>query len=309
MAKIEVNKANTFTGHRDCVYALTGGKDPYHFFTSGSDGLVVSWSLHNPDQGTLVAKVQKTVYALHYLKENNQLLIGQNFEGLHLVDLNHMQETQKIKITDAAIFDLAIWKDLVFAATGDGKIVVCALPHLHILHTIEVSGKSVRAMAINPLTLELAAATSDHTIKIIDLQTMLVKKTLEGHSNSVFCVQYTPDFAYLLSGSRDAHLFIWDVRADYLKLQPVVAHMFTINHIAFHPDGTYFATCSKDKSIKVWDTQSFRLLKVIDKSRHAGHGTSVNKLLWVGDGVELVSCSDDKTISHWQLGFQEKATV
>ena len=25
---------------------------------------------------------------------------------------------------------------------------------------------------------------------------------------------------------------------------------------------------------------TFKLLKVIDKSRHAGHGTSVNKLLW-----------------------------
>jgi WD40 repeat protein len=44
-------------------------------------------------------------------------------------------------------------------------------------------------------------------------------------------------------------------------------------------------------------------LKVIDKGRHAGHGTSVNKLLWTSFKNQLVSASDDRTISAWDLLF------
>jgi WD40 repeat protein len=58
-----------------------------------------------------------------------------------------------------------------------------------------------------------------------------------------------------------------------------------------------------DKSIKVWDTNELRLLKVIDKARHAGHGTSVNKLLWTSYNNQLLSASDDRTISVWHIIF------
>jgi len=89
----------------------------------------------------------------------------------------------------------------------------------------------------------------------------------------------------------------------YELKESIVAHMYAINHLDFSPDGKYFVTCSMDKSIKVWDADSFQLLKVIDKSRHAGHGTSVNKLYWSNFNNLLVSASDDRTISVWQLKF------
>ena len=78
-------------------------------------------------------------------------------------------------------------------------------------------------------------------------------------------------------------------------------HMYAINHLSFSPDSKYFVTCSMDKSIKVWDAEKFQLLKVIDKARHAGHGTSVNKVLWSGYNNLLVSGSDDRSISVWEI--------
>ena len=58
-----------------------------------------------------------------------------------------------------------------------------------------------------------------------------------------------------------------------------------------------------DKSVKVWQTADLTLLKVIDKARHAGHGTSVNKLLWSSYNDQVVSASDDRTISIWDVIF------
>ncbi|MFT7151210.1 MAG: WD40 repeat protein, partial [Nonlabens sp.] len=62
-------------------------------------------------------------------------------------------------------------------------------------------------------------------------------------------------------------------------------------------------TCSMDKSIKVWDAETFQLLKVIDKARHAGHGTSINKVLWTNFNNLLLSASDDRSISTWDIKF------
>ena len=96
-------------------------------------------------------------------------------------------------------------------------------------------------------------------------------------------------------------LKIWDVADDYKMLADIPAHLYAINDIAFSPDGAFFATCSMDKSVKVWDSQGFKLKKIIDRARHAGHGTSVNKLLWTTFENQLISCSDDRMISVWEV--------
>jgi len=55
-----------------------------------------------------------------------------------------------------------------------------------------------------------------------------------------------------------------------------------------------------DKSVKLWDAETFRLLKVVDRARYAGHGTSVNTVCWLDDQT-LISGSDDRTISVWAV--------
>jgi WD40 repeat protein len=58
-----------------------------------------------------------------------------------------------------------------------------------------------------------------------------------------------------------------------------------------------------DKSIKVWNTEDMKLLKVIDRARHGGHGTSVNKILWLSEH-RLVSAGDDRNIIIWDIHFE-----
>lgn len=303
--KVKVEKLASFTGHRDCVYTLEKAPQPHQFFSAAGDGMVVCWNLQNPDQGEVVARVPASVYALHHIPIANQLWIGQNFEGIHIIDLHTKQEIKSVKITSAAIFDIRSWKQDVFIATGDGTIIIVDLQTLAIRKHIKASHKSARCIDINPYTNELAVGFSDNLIRIYDLYNFHPKFTIEAHTNSVFTVKYSPDWQILLSGSRDAHLKAWSVSEDYQLHESVIAHMYAINHIAYSPEGNYFLTCSMDKSIKVWDAATYRLLKVIDRARHAGHSTSINKLLWSGFRNQIVSCSDDRTLSVWQLYVEE----
>lgn len=305
MLKINVEKKGSLVGHRDCLYTLTPDQDPRYFYSSGGDGMVVRWDLARPEIGDLVIKVDNSVYALTIIPQENQILVGHNYDGIHLIDLKEKKELKSVQLTDAAIFDIAFWDNMIFVACGDGVVIVLDYPSLSIRKHLKTSDKSARSISINPIEREFAVGYSDNNIRIFGLKDLDLHHNIPAHKNSVFTVCYSRDGKYLLSGSRDAHLKSWSVEQQYNLAETVVAHMYAINHISFDPTGQYFATCSMDKSIKVWDYAQFKLLKVIDKGRHAGHGTSVNKLLWSSFDNLLVSASDDRQIAVWDLDFSE----
>jgi len=303
---IQVQKLTTLTGHRDSVYALVQGSQGHDIFSAGTDGFVVRWNLEDiasnqPIQGNLVVRIPASVYALCFIREKNRLAVGQNYKGIHLIDLNNNKELTSTSITSSPIFDIQYFKEILFVACGDGTLSILNAHDLSTIKHLRLSAKSARCLAINPLKNELAVGYSDNFIRILDLENLRVKYEIAAHANSVFSLSYSPDNQYLLSGSRDAHLKIWRANEGYLPHESIVAHLFTINHITYSSLGQHFATCSKDKAIKIWSVNDFKLQKVIDKSRHAGHGTSVNKLLWTAYQSLLLSCSDDNTISVWEL--------
>jgi WD40 repeat protein len=303
MSNVQVSRLQTLTGHRDCVYTLAKSNEPHRFFSGAGDGMVVMWDLNNPETGELIAKLPNSIYALHYHPENDLIIAGHNYEGIHLLDWKNKKEIASLQLTTTAIFDIQSYIDHLFVATGEGVVMKVDLKRLNIVARTAPSEKSARTIAIHRKRREMAVGYSDHMIRIFDLDDLKLKKEWRAHTNSVFTVRYSPDGNFLFSGSRDARLKVWDVKADYIKAGEVVAHLFAINHLDFSPDGKHFVTCSMDKSIKVWSTEELKLLKVIDKSRHAGHGTSVNKVLWTSHHDQLLSASDDRTISTWNIIF------
>lgn len=300
MIKIQVNKLHTLTGHNDCIYALVEGPDPRFFYTASGDGMVVEWDLDNPKDGKLMAKVAHSVYALEVDKERNLLFIGHNFEGIHVIDLENSKELWSIKVTDQSIFDIKAIGSELYVGTGDGVIVIIDIENKTVKKHIKISKKSVRVLSIDPSKRQLAVGLSDNSIKIFNLSDHSPIHNLEAHNNSVFALGYAPNKPILVSGGRDAYLNIWD-STSYSLQESIVAHMFAINYLSFREDGKYFVTCSMDKSIKIWDSENYKLLKVIDKSRYAGHGTSINKVMWSSYNHQIVSVSDDRKISIWEL--------
>ncbi|BDC98366.1 WD40 repeat domain-containing protein [Persicobacter psychrovividus] len=304
---IQVDKKYTFSGHKDCVYSLEKGPGEQQFFSGAGDGMVVGWDIAQPDEGKLVARLKNSVYALRYLPEQDILLVGHNFEGLHLIKVAEAKEIASLKCTDANIFDIQVYQDKAWVACGNGELLLIDLPSVTVLERIQATEKAARTIAISAKNQEVAVGFSDHQVRIFDLHTHELKHTLEGHSSSVFSVVYSPDESCLLTTGRDAQIKVWKSEDAYRMVKNIPAHMYAINSLAFDPSGDYFASASMDKSIKLWRYSDFRLLKVLDKSRHAGHATSVNKLIWLTPSEELISGSDDRNISIWNINFNEKS--
>lgn len=303
--KINIKKIHTFAGHRDCIYALSGRPEENTVYSAGGEGYIVKWDLATLKDGQLLAKADASVYAIHYHAPQNLLIIGQNNEGIHLVDPDKKKITGSLKLTTSAIFDICSRGNKLYIATGDGFLIVADLEMLKIEDKIKLSDKSLRCIALDASQNTMAIGASDHRMYIFDPETgTLIKKT-EGHKNSVFSVKYSGLANHLLSTGRDAHLNFWNVADDYALEVSIPAHMYAVNHIEFRSDFKFFATASMDKTIKIWDYDKKKLVKVIDKERYAGHLSSVNKLYWSRYHNYLVSASDDRTISVWSLELND----
>lgn len=300
MSAIKVTKQHTLTGHRDCVYVITESKDSEYFFSGAGDGMIARWNINDPENGELVAKLPNSIYALHYHTYSDQLIAGHNYDGIHVIDWKNKKEVKSLHIGNAAIFDIQSVGKTLIVALGNGEIVFIDSDANQIIDRIHPTDQSARTIAIHPNKKEIAVGFSDNTIRIFHSESHKKLIKLKSHTNSVFTLAYSSDGSKLLSAGRDAHLKIWNAE-DYTLEDDIVAHMYAINNIVFNPAKTHFATCSMDKSIKVWDATTNKLLKVIDKSRHAGHGTSVNKLIWSQKENLLISASDDRTISIWNI--------
>lgn len=300
MSKIEVKKLHTFLGHNESIYTLHG-LDDYRFISAGADGMIVMWDLRSPDEGEVIVKIEGSVYAITYDPDEGMLYVGQNNDGVHLVNLNEKKEVNSVQLGDHQIFDLKIIKGKLWAGLSNGEVIILS-KDLLIENRVKYTNDRVRNFDV--FGDNVAVAFSDNITRIIAADSMEVLHELKGHKNSVFAAKYHPSGKYIISGGRDAQLKIWDSQENYVQRESIAAHLYTINDVIFRRDGRYFVTASMDKAIKLWDAHNFRLLKVLDKHRHAGHGNSVNKLLWMNYHDLLVTCSDDRSISVWEIKFE-----
>ncbi len=304
MAKIGINKVITLTGHNDCVYTVHKAPGQGKFISGAGDGLVAIWGLNGNPDGQLLAKVTNSVYAICPVMELNLLVVGQNYEGIHIIDIEERKEKGSLNLGKATIFDIHFIDGRIVVANSEGVLQVIDLKTLTIIKQIRKSRQSARTITSNGK--DMAVGYSDNVIRIFDMSDFSLKHEINAHDNSVFTLSYSPDDRFLFSGSRDAHMKIWDADHDYRLKESIVAHMYTINSISFSPDQEHFATGSMDKTIKIWDYNSLKLLKVIDKVRHGGHLSSVNKIFWSSYKNRLISCSDDRTITVWDINFNSQ---
>ena len=298
---VQIEKAITYTGHSDAVYTLEKGVEPHLFYSAGGDGNIVEWDLNKTESGRLIAKVPASVYSIRLIPERHLLIVAQNYEGIHMIDVLSNKEVGSLQFTKSAIFDMKVINDWLIVATGEGKLIVIDLPKLKVIKEIEVCDQNIRDILITS-DQNCLIASSDGFIRKYSIPEFLLVNEIMGHENSVFSLLEKDDV--LVSGSRDARLKFWGVQNLELD-ETINAHMYAINDIVERQDGTYLATASMDKTIKIWDYAERKLIKVIDKARHQGHLTSVNKLLWLPYKDFLISCSDDRSIGVWSIDIKK----
>ncbi|MBW4470384.1 MAG: TIR domain-containing protein [Stenomitos rutilans HA7619-LM2] len=161
------------------------------------------------------------------------------------------------------------------------------------------------------------------------------RSRLEGHSDYVRQISFSPDGKTLVTSSDDGTVKLWKLDGTLLNtfkqdgyayavsfspdgktiatsnfidstiklwalngklLKTFKRHQDSIFDLAFNPDGRVLASASGDRTVMLWDVEKGTRLKTL-----SGHHDEVNAVRFSPDGRTLASSSNDRTIKLWTL--------
>ncbi|KAG8790501.1 hypothetical protein FRC12_011733 [Ceratobasidium sp. 428] len=120
-------------------------------------------------------------------------------------------------------------------------------------------------------------------------------KSPEGHNDQALALAYSPDGAYIVSGSDDCTLRIWDAHTGRMVGQPLEGHTDGIESVSFSPDGTHIVSGSIDETICIWDVRAHAMFG----APLVGHTHRITSVSYSPDGAHIASGSWDKTVRIW----------
>jgi WD40 repeat protein len=103
--------------------------------------------------------------------------------------------------------------------------------------------EDVRAVGYAPDGKTVAGGGSGKTVKVFDVQTGRLLRTLTGHTGCVYTVAYAPDGTALASGGFDKLVRLWDPRTGELK-RTFPHRGFDVHAVAFSTDSSLLAIAS-----------------------------------------------------------------
>ena len=162
-------------------------------------------------------------------------------------------------------------------------------------------------VTINPSHTTIATTATDGVIKLWDISTGRILRTLDGHTSKVNALSFSNDGKLLVSGSYDKTIKVWEVSTG-MNLQTLEGHTSPVQTVAFSPDDLIvasgsgdFSQDSSDTSIKIWEVLSGKMIQSFE-----GHQKSTSTLTFNSNGRYLVSGGWDNKVILWSVSNKKK---
>ncbi|KAL6471149.1 hypothetical protein MHYP_G00197990 [Metynnis hypsauchen] len=177
--------------------------------------------------------------------------------------------------------------DHIVSASRDKTIKMWEVATGYCVKTFTGHREWVRMVRPNQDGSLIASSSNDQTVRVWVVATKECKAELREHEHVVECISWAPESAhptileatgsetkksgkpgpFLLSGSRDKTIKMWDVSTG-MCLMTLVGHDNWVRGVQFHPGGKFIVSCADDKTLRIWDYKNKRCMKTLSAHEH-----------------------------------------
>ena len=141
------------------------------------------------------------------------------------------------------------------AIDNNDNLIIWDAKNGETLQTILLNQTGARLLTISPDGSRLAYSVQN-SIFLLDTNSLKVIQELEGHSENLSDIEFSPDSLLLASGSADGVLKIWQVASGEEQFSVKASDFGWLNDLTFSHDGSKVATAGDDFTARVWDVST-----------------------------------------------------
>lgn len=304
---------HNLSGHEGPVYDAAISPDGRLIATGGADGTVRLWDTQTGQTLFTLTGATGAVWGVAFSPDGRRLAGASRDGTVRLWNTATGEELATLAGHLGGVLDVAFSPDGSLLATG-GEDETVRLWQLtddaassavagHPVSTIAPQRGLVWGVAFSPDGATLATASGSLTpeltpgaVQLWDVASQQELLTLEGHTDTVEAVVWSPDGQRLATGSWDETARVWDALTGQ-QLLVLPGHTNWVRGVSFSPDGSRIATSSYDRRAKVWEVSSGRELFTL-----AGHQGWLKGIAFSPDGRRLVTAGEEGMAKVWNAG-------
>ncbi|KAI8646587.1 WD40-repeat-containing domain protein [Parasitella parasitica] len=166
----------------------------------------------------------------------------------------------------------------------------------------KLSDQSITAFAFSPDCQHVAIVGHDGLLRIVNFLHETIHDVYEAYYGGLFCVAWSPDGRYVLTGGQDDLVTIWAFREQRI-IARCQGHKSWVTGIAFDPwrcdEKVYrFASVGEDANLILWDFSVNALHKPKTKTVNRNRGTSVSSVNSPPLSSILAAIQDHNPVVH-----------
>lgn len=320
------------------VWALAATPDGQHLLASIGNGNLALLDRQTKKEVYKFVAHERPVLALVVTPDGKQVLSGALDGTLLLVDWASGDPICLFNDPEPGLLALTITPDgkWVITSHGSGKLVLWDLQAGIRLkdwggpNSIVGHRTAVLSLALTPNGDKIFSGAIDGTLKVWDLVDnsddcmidLVEAQTLAGppgeaHTpadpgapaildTAILALAVTSDGRYLISGSHDDLIRLWDLETGSLQ-RMFTGHEGQVFMVATIQNGQYLVSAASDKRIKLWSLESGRLLRTL---LHWGEGDRAKDVLLAAtlmpDNCTLVTAGEDGDLRFHSLKLPAK---
>ncbi|KAG8792068.1 hypothetical protein FRC12_007331 [Ceratobasidium sp. 428] len=301
-------REHELSGHTKGVNSIKFSPNSAHIASSSDDGTIRIWDARTGELiGGPLGSHDNSVTSLQYSPSGLHLASGSHDGYVRIWDLLTGRVTAQLLNPNPDLYsDSLVARWVTYSLDGE-QVLACSESG-----TLYLWNSSVVELAVKPCCdgsvdverafdtdLDRVPTNSDDIDRVVRGDDTHAPRTADrsprGHDCEVKALAYSTDGAYIVSGSNDCTLRIWDVHTGGMAGQPLEGHTGRILSVSFSPDGARIVSGSDDETIRIWDVGTCTM----SGAPLIGHTDSIRSVSYSPDGAHIASGSDDETIRVW----------
>ena len=283
------------------VSSVAFSRDGRWFASGNMEKVIRLWDLTTKRAPLTLSGHSGPVNVATFSTDGRWLASGSSDETVKIWDVATGREVVTLTGHTDRVTSLAFSADGQWLATGgsDSRIKVWKVDGWHEQPLQMGAADKVLAVAFNPDGRTLVSADRHKQIKLHDLQTGRVLRTIDNTANEdvleAVAIAFSGDARWLASSVGDKRIELRDV-ATGRDLRTLTTHSFGVYATAFSSGGKWFATGGAENTVKVWEMATGRELRTL-----VPNGGFVNTVAFSPDEQLLASGSLSGNIVLWEV--------